>query len=208
MQKDIAKLLDNWNKRNIKGIYLPKPSDVYTKLSSIIPVTATVGFSGSRTLEEIGLIKLLEARGNKVFNPYKPGLTNNENMKLRKLGAQADYYLSSANAIARTGELVFFSAFGQRIAGLANARHVIIIAGRNKVTDDLPSALERARQYVAPLNCKRLDWPAPCHADGKCHKEICFYPEYKRMCCQTLIIEAEPARDRLRVILVGTPLGF
>jgi len=208
MQKDIAKLFDNWNKRNIKGIYLPKPADVYARLARIIPVSATVGFSGSRTLEELGLIKLLKARGNRVFDPYKPGLTREESMKLRKQGSQADFYLASANAIARTGELVFFSAFGQRIAGLANAAHVVIIAGRNKITDDLPSALERARQYATPLNCKRLDWPAPCHADGKCHQEICFYPEYKRMCCQTLIIEAEPAFGRLKVVLVGAPLGF
>lgn len=208
MQRDIAKLLDNWNKRNIKGIYLPEAADVYAKLSRMIPVSATVGFSGSQTLEELGIIRLLESRGNQVFNPYKPGLTREESMKLRKKGAGADYYLASANAIARTGELVFFSAFGQRIAGLAGARHVIIIAGRNKITDDLPSALERARQYATPLNCKRLDWPSPCHADGKCHQEICFFPEYKRMCCQTLIIEAEPVYGRLKVILAGEPLGF
>jgi hypothetical protein len=208
MQRDIAKLLNKWNNRNIKGIYLPKASDVYAKLSRMIPVSATVGFSGSQTLAELNVIKLLGDRGNRVFNPYKPGLTKEESMKLRKKGSEADYYLSSANAIARTGELVFFSAFGQRISGLSSAQNVIIIAGRNKITDDLPSALERARQYAAPLNCKRLDWPAPCHADGKCHQEICSFPEYKRMCCQALIIEAEPAYGRLKVILVGVPLGF
>ena len=208
MQKDIAELLDNWTKRNIEGIYLPGKGDVYAKLSGLIPVSATVGFSGSQTLEELGLIKLLQDRGNRVFDPYKPGLTRQESMELRKQGAEADYYLASANAIARTGELVFFSAFGQRIAGLASAGHVIIIAGINKITDNLPLALERARQYVTPLNCKRLDWPSPCRADGKCRQEICFYPEYKRMCCQTLIIEAELVLGRLKVILVGESLGF
>jgi hypothetical protein len=33
-------------------------------------------------------------------------------------------------------------------------------------------------------------------------------PEYRRMCCQVLIIEAEAGPGRLAVILVGEKLGF
>jgi acyl-CoA hydrolase len=129
-------------------------------------------------------------------------------LELRRQGAQADYYLASANAISEKGELVFFSAYGNRTAGIAYAKNIIIVAGINKIVPTLEEAVKRAREYATPLNSKRLNWAAPCLADGICRKEICFAPEYKRMCCQILVIEAEVTLGRLRVILIGEKLGF
>jgi hypothetical protein len=83
-----------------------------------------------------------------------------------------------------------------------------VACGINKITSNLEEAIKRAREYVAPLNCKRLNWNAPCLADGICREEICLYPNYKRMCCQILIIEAEVVPDRFKVVLVGESLGF
>ena len=147
--------------------------------------------SGSVTLDELAIIARLESRGNKVFNPYKPGIDHQESLQLRRDGAQADYYLASANAVSQTGELVFFSAYGNRTAGVAYAQNVIIVCGINKITPDLASALKRAREYATPLNCKRLKWDS-----------------HKRMCCQVLIIEAEVLPERFKVILVGEGLGY
>jgi hypothetical protein len=110
--------------------------------------------------------------------------------------------------VSEKGELVFFSAYGNRTAGISYARNVIVVCGINKLTKDLEAALNRARQYATPLNCKRLNWNTPCFQDGICRKEICLFPEYKRMCCQILIIEAEVVADRLKVIFVGEDLGF
>jgi hypothetical protein len=150
----------------------------------------------------------LESRGNKVFNQYKSGITQGESLELRKQGAQADYYLASANAISEKGELVFFSAYGNRISGISYARNVVVVCGINKITANLDEALKRAREYATPLNCKRLNWDTPCLKDGICRREICLFPDYKRMCCQILIIEAEVIPDRLKVVLVGEKLGF
>ncbi|MBU3958929.1 MAG: lactate utilization protein, partial [Candidatus Omnitrophica bacterium] len=151
----------------------------------------------------------LESRGNKVFNQYKAGISQDENLRFRREGAGADYYLTSANAISEKGELVFFSGYGNRIAGISYAKNVIVAAGINKITTNLDEAIKRAREYATPLNCKRLNnWNTPCLKDGICRQEICFSPEYKRMCCQILIIEAEVILDRLKVILVGENLGF
>jgi acyl-CoA hydrolase len=138
-----------------------------------------VGFSGSVTLEELGIVKILESRGNKVFNQYKSQISREESLEMRRQGAQADYFLSSANAISETGELVFLSAYGHRTAGIAYAKNVIIVCGINKITPTLEEAIKRAREYAMPLNYKRLNWELS-----------------KRMCCQTLIIEAEVTPDR------------
>ena len=204
----IKQLLASWEKRNINGVYCDSKERAIDTLLAAVPLSASVGFSGSVTLDQLGLMQRLEGRGNKVFNQYQPGLSRQENLAIRRLGSQADYYLTSANALAATGELVFFSGYGNRTSGISYAEHVIVVCGINKITADLPSALKRSREYATPRNCKRLSWDAPCLKDGICKQDICFFPEYKRMCCQVLVIEAEVAPGRLQVILVGEDLGF
>jgi len=208
MEQEIKKLLEAWQKRNIQGLYCQNKEEALEEILKIIPISASVGISGSLTLDTLGVVKRLEARGNKVFNQYKPGISRQESLELRKQGAQADYYLASANAVSKTGELVFFSGYGNRTAGISSAKNVIIVCGINKVTADYPSAIKRSREYATPLNCKRLNWQTPCLKDGICRESICFSPDYKRMCSQVLIIEAEVVLGRLKVILVGEKLGF
>ena len=161
------------------------------KLLELIPLSRSVGLSGSVTLGELGVVEKLETRGNRVFNQAKSGLSREDGMNLRQQGALADYYLSSANAVSLTGELVFLSAWGQRIAGIANARNVIIVCGINKLAPDLASAIKRAREYATPLNYKRLNWDVS-----------------RQMICQELIIEADATPGRFKVVLVGDNLGF
>jgi L-lactate utilization protein LutB len=208
MDKKIDNLFKIWEKRNILGLYCENKEKAVDKILKVIPQSASIGFSGSVTLDQLGIIKRLESRGNKVFNPYKTGINREESSRLRRLGSQADYYLASANAVSKDGELVFFSAYGNRISGISYAKNLIVVSGINKLTPNLDEAIKRAREYATPLNCKRLNFNTPCFKDGICHKEICLFPEYKRMCCQILIIEAEIAPDRLKVILVGENLGF
>jgi len=208
MEEKINNLVKIWQKRNIPGFYCNNKDEAVNKILEILPQSATVGISGSITLDQLAIVKHLEARGNKVFSQYKPGISREEGLEIRKQGTLADYYLASANAISEKGELVFFSAYGNRTAGIAYAKNVIIVCGVNKITVNLEEAIKRAREYATPLNCKRLNWNTPCVADGICRKEICLFPEYKRMCCQILIIEAEVTPDRLKVIIVGENLGF
>ncbi len=208
MDKKINFVIENWKKRNIDGLYCADRNKAREKIREIIPKNVTVGISGSQTLDALGIVPALEAAGVKVFNQYQPGISRGESLELRKQGAQADYYLASPNAIAESGELIFFSAYGNRITGISNAANVIVIAGTNKICPSLQEALKRAREYATPLNCKRLNWNTPCFKDGVCRKDVCLFPEYKRMCCQVLIVEAEVSPSRLKVILVGEELGF
>jgi len=184
-------LINNLAKRNIDALYCNNALEATEKILGFIPVDASIGISGSKTLAELGLVERLKARGNTVFDQYSPGIDKNESVRLRQLGAGADYYLTSANAVSKDGELVFLSAWGHRIAGIANARRVICVCGINKITPDLNSALKRAKEYATPLNYKRLNW------DSK-----------KRMVCQVLAIEGEIITGRLTVFLVAESLGF
>jgi len=208
MDKRIAALIENWRRRNIQGAYCADKQEAVNKILRLIPTAASIGLSGSVTLDQLGLVQRLEARGSKVFNQYQPGLTRQESLQIRKYGAQADYYLSGVNAISQKGQLVFFSAYGNRTSGISYAKNVIVAAGINKITPDIEQALKRARQQATPLNCKRLNYKSPCLADGICHEDICLFPEYQRMCCQILIIEAEVSLGRLKVVLINEELGF
>lgn len=208
MDERIKRLISNWQKRNISGIYCVNKEEALGRILQFIPQGASVGISGSVTLDQLGVVSALTERGNVVFNQYKPGISREENLELRRKGAGADYYLASPNAVSENGELVFFSAYGNRTAGVSYAANVIIVAGINKITPDLQKAMERSRKVATPLNAKRLNYAAACFGDGECHNEICLFPGYKRMCCQVLTIEAEITPERMKVILVGESLGF
>jgi hypothetical protein len=208
MEEKARKLIQNWSKRNISGFFCPDKAAATDEIMALVPAGATVGVSGSQTLDSLGIVKKLTARGTLVFDPSLPSLSRQQSLEERNKGASADYYLASANALSEEGELVFFSAYGHRIAGIANAKNVIIVCGVNKISATLELALKRAREYTTPLNCKRLNWNTPCFKEGMCSEDICFFPEYKRMCCQVLIVEAEVMPQRLRVVLVGQELGF
>jgi hypothetical protein len=208
METRIEELFRLWKKRNITGISCANKEIARQKMLGMIPQGATIGFSGSVTLAELGIIRLLASRGNQVFDPYQDTLSREESLEMRRRATEADYYLASANAVSQKGELVFFSGLGNRTAGVAYAKNLIVVCGINKLTPDLDSALTRAREYATPLNCKRLKWNTPCLADGVCHKEVCLFPEYRRMCCQVLIIEADASPERMKVLLVEENLGF
>ena len=200
-------LIENFKRRHIECIYCADTNEAHKRILERIPEMASVGFSGSQTLEQLEIIEMLQSRGNNVLDQYDPQLSRDESMHMRKLSAQADYYLCSANAVSAAGELVFFSAYGHRIAGIASAHRVLDICGINKIADTREAAIKRAREYATPLNVKRLHWGTPCK-DGVCREDICAAPDYNRMCCQLLILESEVEPGRLTVILVGEELGF
>ncbi|MDD5246567.1 MAG: lactate utilization protein [Candidatus Omnitrophica bacterium] len=203
-----GELIKRWQKRNIRAVYCRGRKEAVEKILQEIPLSAAIGLSGSLTLSELKLVEKLKERGNKIYDQNQPGLSREESLALRKQGSLADYYLVSPNAISENGELVFFSAYGNRTAGVAYADKLIVVSGTNKIAADLAQAVKRARELATPLNCKRLGWQTPCLDDGICREEACRFPEYKRMCCQVLIIEAEIIPERIKVFLVDEELGF
>ena len=162
----------------------------------------TVGFGGSVTLEQMGLYEKL-AENNTVYWHWK---TNN--METRTAAAGAEVYLSSANAIAETGEIVNIDGSGNRVAAtLYNHERVVFVVGVNKIAEDYESAVFRARNVAAPLNTRRLGLKTPC-AVGKEIK--CYNCASKdRICCGVVTL-LWPMRSVkvTEVVLVGESLGY
>ncbi len=117
-----------------------------------------------------------------------------------------DIYISSANALSETGEIVNIDGKCNRVAAtLYGPKRCIFVCGVNKLRPDLQSAIERARNIAAPLNAKRLNKKTPCAFDGKCHD--CKSPE--RICRAMVIHMGVPSGfESCEVVLIGEKLGY
>ena len=92
-----------------------------------------------------------------------------------------------------------------RVSALAQGpRKVIVIAGMNKVCDDVDGAMKRARNVAAPINAQRFGLNTPCAKTGACMD--CKSPD--TICCQFLITRFSRHQGRIHVILVNDNLGF
>ena len=125
----------------------------------------TVGFGGSVTLEQMQLFETLQ-KNNTVYWHWKQTPAQAlENAR------SAQVYLTSANAISETGEIVNIDGTGNRVAAtLYGPQKLYLIAGRNKLAPTLQDAVWRARNIAAPLNARRLNKKTPCTVgEPKCH---------------------------------------
>lgn len=161
----------------------------------------SVGIGGSKTADQMGLYDALRESGSEVFWHWRvPGAETlaSENA--------ADVFISGANAIAETGEIVNIDGRGNRLAGMVfGNKTVYIIAGTNKICASFEDAVYRARNTAATENVKRFDVKTPCKRDGKCHD----CRSLDRVCNAMLVLWG-PMMDmvKLEVVLIDEELGM
>jgi L-lactate utilization protein LutB len=204
--KDLKKALENNNFEVYIADTAADAKDIVIK--SIVPQTApkTVSWGGSMTLSETGLHDaLLNYSGIEIFNPYAAGLSKEDSFEMRRKALLADLYLTGSNAITEDGMLVNLDAFGNRVAALAfGPKNVVVVAGRNKLVPGLEEAMQRIKNYAAPINAMRLDRKTPCVETSVC--QDCRSPE--RICSVWTITEKSCPKNRIRIILINQDLGF
>ena len=156
---------------------------------------------GGMSVHEIGLVKALK-EGNYNFIDRD----EMEDKRAAMLFAyDADVFLMSANAMTEDGILVNIDGNANRVSALAQGpRKVIVIAGMNKICDDVDGAMKRARNVAAPINAQRFGLNTPCAKTGSCMN--CKSPD--TICCQFLITRYSKHPGRIHVILVDDNLGF
>lgn len=173
---------------------------ILSQLNSVV----TIGVGGSMTLEQIGLTQALMEGNYRFLNQYAPGISREENLQLRRKSLLSDIYITSTNAVTKSGQLVNIDGRGNRVAALCfGPKKVFIVVGVNKLVPDLDSAIDRIKNYAAPMNAKRLNCETPCAKDGRCHE--CQVPG--RICNMTLIIDKD-RNKRITVVLVNETLGL
>lgn len=160
----------------------------------------TIGFGGSVTLKELGLFEVL-SENNAVVWHNKVSARD-----VRRLANCASVYITSANAVTQTGEIMNIDATGNRVAMTSFGPEVCYyVVGKNKITENLQAAHERCKNVAAPKNAQRLKVKTPCAQKGdKCYH--CNSPE--RICRVTTIVERPPNGMKNIIVFIDEDLGM
>ena len=187
--------------RNMTGYYAEDKEAACRIALSLIPEGSSVTMGGAMSAREIGLADALKGGNYHFIDRDKMA-----DKRAAMLAAyDADFFLTSANALTDDGILVNIDGNANRVSAIAQGpKKVIVIAGMNKVCDDLDGAMKRARNVAAPINAQRFGLSTPCSKTGKCFD--CKSPD--TICCQFLITRYSKHPDRIHVILVNDTLGF
>lgn len=187
--------------RNLHGYYAENKEEALRIALRLIPEGSSITMGGGMSVHEIGLVNTLKL-GNYNFIDRDAV----EDKRQAMLAAyDADFFLSSANAITNDGIIVNIDGNANRVSAIAQGpKKVVFIVGLNKVCGDLDSAMKRARNVAAPINAQRFGLKTPCTKTGTCMD--CKSPD--TICCQFLITRFSRHADRIHVILVNDNLGF
>lgn len=197
-------LVKNLKARHFDAWYCDTKEEALAKALELIPEGSSVGWGGALSAQQIGLMDALNS-GN--FNAIDRDrcTTPEEKAQAAKDSMFADFFLTGANALSIDGQMVNIDGTGNRVAAIVyGPKNILVIAGMNKVMDNLDAAIHRARTVAAPMNKQRFENATPCAvtatcADCKAEGCICNHIVVTRHC--------RPV-GRIKFILVGEALGL
>ena len=177
-------------------------------MDKILPKLApkTISWGGSMTFVATELYDMLKAYPNAdILDTFDKSLSPEESLERRRESLLVDLFITGTNAVTRSGELVNLDMIGNRVSGITfGPRNVVVMVGRNKVVEDLEAAIERIKDYAAPVNAMRLNKKTPCAKTGVC--EECKSPE--RICNSWTITQKSFPKGRIKVVLINENLGL
>lgn len=140
---------------NFEGLVLDTKEQALNKIKELIPRGASVMNGSSRTLEQIGFVDLLKSGNHGWDNLHEKVLAEKDPVKqslLRRQAVASDYYLGSAHAITRDGQLMFASNSGSQLPHLAfTSPNIILVVGTHKIVKDLADGNRRIQEQIIPL---------------------------------------------------------
>jgi hypothetical protein len=205
VEEKAKKVVEKLESHDFKAVFVKDKKEAVAEILKYVDPKQKVGVGGSLTIRELGILEKLEAQGNVLYNHWKPGLSKEEILQIRKAQMTCDLFLGSVNALTLNGELVNIDGVGNRVnSSVFGPGKVILVAGFNKIVEDVPEAIKRIKNVSAPLNAKRLNIDVPCAKVGKCVD--CNSPN--RICRALVIHERRPTLTDILVIVVGEELGF
>lgn len=197
------------NANNFDAVVVDNAIEAKTRvLEKMIPETGarSISWGGSLTFIATGIYDAVkESDDLKVLDTFAKGLTAEEMLERRRQSLLVDLFITGSNAVTETGQLVNLDMFGNRIGAITfGPKHVIILAGRNKIVTDLDEAMFRIKNYAAPVNTMRLGKKTPCSKTSYC--EECKSPD--RICNTWTITEKSFPKGRVKVVLINEDMGF
>ena len=203
-QSAAESIIKNLEKRNMEGYFFETSAECVKAITDLIEEDSQISWGGSESIKECGLLDALK-KGNYTLIDRLTAKSPEESRELYVKAALSDYYLMSTNAITMDGELINIDGNGNRVACLIHGpKHIIIVAGMNKVVSDVEAGYARVRDIATPANTKRLNKNTPCFHTGRCGD--CLSPEC--ICNQVVITRRSGHPGRIKVFLVAEDLGY
>ena len=191
------KLMENLKKRGYDVSFFPTAAEAAAYLDKEID-GKTVGFGGSMTVTEMGLLEIL-GKHNTVVSHW------NGDPVTAAMSTQV--YLSSVNGIAESGEIINIDGTCNRVASTVFGHDTVyLIVGKNKIAPDAEGAMFHAKHVASPKNAQRLGRKTPCAAKGdKCYD--CDSPE---RICNVLVTFWRKSKGikKMEVVLIDQELGY
>ena len=200
---DFTKVKSALEARGFKASAFPTAAGAARYLNGQID-GVSVSFGGSVTLEQMGLFESLGQHNEVLSHWHVPA--GKDPAEIRAKAMTTEVYLTSANGLAETGEIVNIDGTGNRVSGmLFGHKKVYFVVGRNKLAPDYDGALWRARNIAAPKNAQRLGTRTPCAARG----DRCYDCKSPQRICRGLVVLWEAMKGcETEVVLVDEELGY
>ncbi|MBR2081260.1 MAG: lactate utilization protein [Oscillospiraceae bacterium] len=203
-KKSAEQLVAALRRRRFGAQFCATAQEAKEAVLALIPEGASVGWGGSETVNALGVKQTLREKGQPLFD-RDSAPTREAQVEAMYASQLADVFLMSSNAITEDGCLVNVDGLGNRVSALIfGPKKVIVVAGMNKVTADLESAISRVRHYAAPMNAQRFPGESPCRRTGRCAD--CVSPDC--ICTNLVVTRLSRVEERIHVILVGEDLGM
>lgn len=196
---DFSNVVQNLEARGFKVRTFATGAEAAAYLDAAVD-GVTVGIGGSSTVKDLGLYETLGTHNTVIWHWMQ------EAGPARVAAMQTDVYLTSANALAQTGELVNIDGAGNRVSStLFGHKKVYFLIGRNKLAETYDEAVWRARNIAAPQRARQLNAQTPCAAKA----DRCYDCKSPGRICRGMVTLWGPAMSmETEVLLIDEDLGL
>ena len=197
-------LVKNLQKRHFEAYYCATREAALKQVLALMPEGSTVGWGGAISAAQVGVQEAVHA-GNYHVIDRDSFSDPAEKLRCMRDCFNADFFITGANALSLDGQMVNIDGNGNRVGMIVyGPKHIIVVAGMNKVCANLEDAVKRARTVAAPMNQQRFGLPNPCTCTGVCADCL----SETSICNQILITRHCKPAGRIKFVLVGEELGF
>ena len=191
----IQRTVEGLKGRNVDAVVAENGDEARQILVDMIPDGAEVFKSTSETLDTIGYSDYIREtdRYRNLSLEISAEPDRERQRELRRLAGVAEYYVGSVHAIAETGEVLVASGSGSQLgAYVFDAKHVIWVAGVQKICPTLDDAMARIRGFSVE---RHHEWAV---AQGRAAAPM----------GKLMIFENEQNPSRIKMVLIKESLGW
>jgi L-lactate utilization protein LutC len=190
----IEKTINALQKNGFEVMVVDNKAEAKQKILEVIPEGSEVMDMTSMTLKELEILDILHSSKYKsVKNTLSQMKRETHNLEMQKLGAAPDYAIGSIHALTQDGHVIIASQSGSQLPAYAyGSPHVIWVVGAQKIVKSIDEGIKRIYEHSYPLEDKRA---LEAYGSNSNVDKI-------------LIMNAEPKKERIKIILVKEILGF